>query len=367
MSASTKRLPELDFFRGLVLLIIVVDHIGGSILSRMTLHAFAWCDAAEVFVFLGGFAAATAYQALSLRSDARHAGRRFVRRALEIYRAFLLTAGLMLLVSAILRGCNIEAPNMDATDLDGLIQSPARVLRDILLLRRQPYLSAVLPMYAFFALAVPLVLPLARSRPVLLGCASIALWIAAPALAHTLPVIADTRWDFNPFAWQLLFVAGAITRCQPVYQRLSAHPLGSLVSLLSALCALSIAYQELFLDAVRVGGVLKQNLHWIRVLSFLSIAWLVANMIRKGWARRLAEWTPVVSEIGRRGLLCFVAGTVVSLSVDSVLYSLTNGLLNVPMGLAADAIALSAMVMVAKLAAPRTRKPYLPAPSGSSR
>ncbi|OXH84918.1 hypothetical protein CA831_28920, partial [Burkholderia multivorans] len=52
------RLIEVDFFRGIVLLMIVVDHIGASVLSRVTLHAFALCDAAEVFVFLGGFATA---------------------------------------------------------------------------------------------------------------------------------------------------------------------------------------------------------------------------------------------------------------------------------------------------------------------
>ncbi|HDR9875360.1 TPA: hypothetical protein QDE31_37270, partial [Burkholderia cenocepacia] len=37
--ARAGRYAELDFFRGLVLLVIVVDHIGGSILSRVTLHA----------------------------------------------------------------------------------------------------------------------------------------------------------------------------------------------------------------------------------------------------------------------------------------------------------------------------------------
>ena len=61
MQEKPTRLVELDFFRGLVLLVILVDHIGGSMLSRITLHAFALNDAAEVFVFLGGFATATAY------------------------------------------------------------------------------------------------------------------------------------------------------------------------------------------------------------------------------------------------------------------------------------------------------------------
>ncbi|NTY38477.1 hypothetical protein FCJ57_19435, partial [Burkholderia diffusa] len=65
------RLIEVDFFRGLVLLMIVVDHISASVLSRVTLHAFALCDAAEVFVFLGGFATASAYGTIVERQGAR--------------------------------------------------------------------------------------------------------------------------------------------------------------------------------------------------------------------------------------------------------------------------------------------------------
>jgi hypothetical protein len=67
LPARSGRLIEVDFFRGIVLLMIVVDHIGASVLSRVTLHAFALCDAAEVFVFLGGFATASAYGAIADR------------------------------------------------------------------------------------------------------------------------------------------------------------------------------------------------------------------------------------------------------------------------------------------------------------
>jgi hypothetical protein len=212
MSRSSSRLIELDFFRGLVLLIIVVDHIGGSILSRVTLHAYALCDAAEVFVFLGGFATATAYAALAERRDETIARDRFLRRSFEIYRAFLVTAGLMLLVSAVLTAFSIDGPNLATADLDDLIDSPLAALRDIVLLRRQPYLASVLPMYAFFALLVPAILPLARSKPWLLLVGSVALWAGAPAISKYLPAAPDMHWDFNPFAWQLMFVLGVLAR-----------------------------------------------------------------------------------------------------------------------------------------------------------
>src|ERR1700761_229667 len=110
MPKPTPRLIELDFFRGLVLLVIVVDHIGGSILSRFTLHAYAMCDAAEVFVFLGGFATEPAYRSLAERPTEAVARQRFLRRALELYRAFLVTAVLMLVVTAVLTALRIDAP-----------------------------------------------------------------------------------------------------------------------------------------------------------------------------------------------------------------------------------------------------------------
>ena len=260
MQKPPSRLLELDFFRGLVLLFIVVDHIGGSILSRFTLHAYALCDAAEVFVFLGGFATATAYATLAERRTEAAARHRFVRRSFEIYRAFLVTAGLMLLVSAVLIAFSIDAPNLTITDLDDLIDAPLAALRDILLLRRQPYLASVLPMYAFFALSVPLVLPLARRRPWSLLAGSLALWAAARSLGGYLPAVEETQWDFNPLAWQLLFVLGVLVRCQPVYQKISAHPAGWLVGMLAFGIVVTAAYYKLFIERSPLDGSFKQNL-----------------------------------------------------------------------------------------------------------
>ena len=204
MQGKSQRLVELDFFRGLVLLVIVVDHIGGSMLSRVTLHAFALNDAAEVFVFLGGFATATAYVSMAARRSESAARARFFRRAFEIYRAFVVTATLMLLTSFLLRPFFGSAPNLAIADLDSFLAAPFTAITDVLLLRRQPYLSSVLPMYAFFALAVPLVLPLARSKPWLLLGASVALWAVAAPVAEYLPSADDLLWDFNPAAWQLM-------------------------------------------------------------------------------------------------------------------------------------------------------------------
>jgi hypothetical protein len=355
MQKTSSRLVELDFFRGLVLLVIVVDHIGGSILSRITLHAYALCDAAEVFVFLGGFATATAYTTVATRHTEAAARQRFFKRSLELYRAFLITAALMLIVTAALTALHVDAPNLATTDFDDLLDTPAAVFRDILLFRRQPYLASVLPMYAFFALSAPVMLPLARRKPWLLLAGSIALWAVAPMLAGHLSIADGAQWDFNPFAWQLMFVLGVLARCQPVYQRASAHRFGWVVTVLAVSAVAAAAYYRLWVESTPFDGPFKQNLSWLRVTNFVALAWLTANLIRAGWAKKAAERLPWIGQIGRKGLLCFVAGTVISLLVDSLLYVATDGYLDVPLGLVADAVAIGALIAVAKASVPISR------------
>jgi len=53
---AVARSTSVDFFRGLALIIISVDHVPQSALAHLTLHTYTYCDAAEVFVFLGGAA-----------------------------------------------------------------------------------------------------------------------------------------------------------------------------------------------------------------------------------------------------------------------------------------------------------------------
>jgi hypothetical protein len=346
MQGKTQRLVELDFFRGLVLLVIVVDHIGGSMLSRVTLHAFALNDAAEVFVFLGGFATATAYVSMAARRSESAARMRFFRRAFEIYRAFVVTAALMLLTSFVLRPFFGSAPNLATADLDSFLAAPFTALADVLLLRRQPYLSSVLPMYAFFALAVPLVLPLARSKPWLLLGASIALWAVAAPVAEYLPSADDLLWDFNPAAWQLMFVLGVLACCQPVYQRVSSHRFGWVASIAALAIVAGMAYYKLLVLPVSFDGDLKRNLAGARIVNFLGIAWLASDLARRGVVKQIARRLPWVGAVGRDGLVCFVAGAVISLTVDSVLFTLTNGLIDVPLGLAADALALGLLLAI---------------------
>ena len=52
---------RVDFFRGVALILIFIDHIPGNVFARLTLTNFGFADAAEVFVLLAGIGAFLAY------------------------------------------------------------------------------------------------------------------------------------------------------------------------------------------------------------------------------------------------------------------------------------------------------------------
>ncbi|AIV58116.1 OpgC domain-containing protein [Burkholderia pseudomallei] len=348
--ALAGRSIEVDFFRGLVLLTIVVDHIGASVLSRVTLHAFALCDAAEVFVFLGGFATASAFLSVSARHGAGAARRRFMRRAAQIYRAFLATSTLMLVVSAVLDHYGIDAPNMALDDISVLLASPLTVLVELLTFKRQPYLASVLPMYVLFALATPAIVPLARAKPWWLVFGSVLMWGCAPWLAAQLLDTESFRWSFNPFAWQLMFVFGVLMRCWPLHRDAATRAGGTAITAVALAVVLACAYYKLGSGLPLPEGEFKRHLAWPRVMNFAAFAWLMAELVRYGWIARFARAARPVVAVGQRGMLCFVAGAAISLTLDSVLHGMHGGarMMQLGAGLAADACALALMLSIAR-------------------
>lgn len=356
-SSSLSRFVELDLFRGFVLLSILVDHIGGSVLSHFTLHSYALCDATEVFVFLSGYATALAYTAIITRYDYAAVRWHFLRRTFEIYCAFLITASLMLFVSVLMLALSIKAPNIATEDVHELCTTPLITILDIVMMRRQPYLAGVLPMYTLFVFAGPTVVSLAQRQPVRLFGASLALWVAAPFLVNWLPHIEGTRWDFNPFAWQLLFVFGVLAKCQSLYQRVNVHHFfGLCATVIASITLFATAYYRLSMQAALLENIFKQNLAWFRVVNFIAWVWLVAGLIQSGWVKRLTSALPLVVLVGRKGLLCFISSTVISLVVDSLLFAITDGYMNYLLGFAADMVAVGALLLIAKISLP-FRKP----------
>jgi hypothetical protein len=355
VSQGSARSASIDFLRGLALIVIALDHVPHSALAHFTLHTYAYCDAAEVFVFLGGYASAAAYCATAARGGSAQAQRRFLKRTREIYRAYLLTAGLMLLAGLAMLALHIDTAAVPFTDAPRLLVQPFQTLLDIATLRRQPYFAAVLPMYIWFALCVPLIAPLARRRPGAALVASLALWLCAPPIAYLLPSAEPVGWSFDPFAWQLMFMLGLLCRLHPVRTEFQASRAGLRLTWLALAVALAFAVYKLLLETQPEPGYLKQHLTSLRIVSFVSIAWLVAQLNRLGWIDRLAAALPPVVTVGRQGLACFVWGTLISIVADTALHAAAPAFHTrtqaVAAALSADLLTIAAVLGVAIAAA----------------
>src|SRR5262252_3537639 len=86
---SLQRDLRLDFFRGLALIFIFVDHIPENVLSYFTLQAFQFYDAAEVFIFISGYTAALVYSRALILQGPFYATAQILRRAWQLYVAHI--------------------------------------------------------------------------------------------------------------------------------------------------------------------------------------------------------------------------------------------------------------------------------------
>ena len=59
--SNSSRIGSIDFWRGGVLIAILVDHIPGNVLESLTPRNFGLSDSAEAFVFLSGLSVGLVY------------------------------------------------------------------------------------------------------------------------------------------------------------------------------------------------------------------------------------------------------------------------------------------------------------------
>ena len=208
-----KRRPQLDFFRGIFLILITVDHFltDDNIIKRFTYGFVGWVTAAEGFVFLSGLTAGIVYTYKSTQKGQRFITVAAMRRAWQIYRNHIII--LFLVYVLVLTVGFIGESWADKFSLLYLRPGLAALLG--LTLLYQPYYNDVLPMYAIFVLLVPAVIKLFKRgyvRQVFTASALLYLLGIVFSLYNLTDKVswykAFGRGHYNLFSWQLLFLAG---------------------------------------------------------------------------------------------------------------------------------------------------------------
>jgi len=307
---------RVDFFRGLALWWIYTDHIPGDVLGDYSLRNFAMCDATEVFVLLAGFGAGIAYGSVMDRQGYLFAAADTLRRAWTLYIAHIFlfvvfTAQVAYSATALDRVFYLEEARLDV-----LAEAPYRALLEALLLRFQPNLLNILPLYiallAIFAVALPLL-----RKPLLLFAISFAGYVLVRITGINLSSWTGEGWYFDPFAWQLLFMMGAILAYAPPQMPKLRWPIdlfAALVLIAGIIVIWVIDTHPRILNSMPAPVLRfiitedKTGLHPFRLLSILSLTWLTVRMIPQhaAWLRSRGA-APLVL-LGQNSLPVFCSG-----------------------------------------------------------
>lgn len=317
---------RLDIVKGVLQLSIFAKHIGFSFVGGWVIHSnWGFSDSSELFVLLSGFTLGSVFAFKQARGGWAAAALDMLGRALRLYRTHLLVFALFGLMVAV--GCLTVMPGIsDKLGWGRALTTPLEVLPAILLMLHQPAFMGILPTFVWGMLLLP-------------GFAW--LWSRVGERAILLPLgvyavvqvtgIGIPGVEFDPLAWQLLFLGGAWLGRRALLR-------GSALSLPSGWDRLaSVAAVLLVAGAALTRLALYDGLPWAApfgepawitrkidlpltaLLHTLALAWLVARFVpRDGWwmHKGAAAW---LAMIGRHSLEVFCLGLFLSFAATQLL------------------------------------------------
>ncbi|MGP9818483.1 OpgC family protein [Salinarimonas sp. NSM] len=316
----SRRSDTIDFWRGLVLVTITVNHIPGNGLEHLTHRNVGFSDAAEAFVFISGLALAIIYGPRIARDGIGPAARRNLTRAGALYRTHLALTAFALVSFAALYVLTGHEELLSAHGRAPAFEATPEALVGLAALTYQIGYFNVLPLYVVLMLVAPAYFLVARR----LGTAvMLAVALAVYLAGRTLPIEPPSwpegagGWFFDPSTWQFLFALGIAAG---LHWRGAAPQRSSVVvGACAGIVALAwIVVTDAFgaLPGLR-GDVMpwldlgKNQLGIGRIVHFAALAYLlvalrVADAVGRG---------PIGAELtrlGRHGLPVFVAGSMLA-------------------------------------------------------
>jgi hypothetical protein len=315
---------RLDFFRGVALMFIFVDHIPENVLSYFTLQGFQFFDAAEVFIFVSGYTAAFVYgQSLKLYG-ALFATANILRRAWQLYVAHIFLFMIFVAeVSYTVTTFNNPMYN-DEMRVADFLGEPHIAIVKALLLEFQPTFLDILPLYILLLVIFPVILLGLRLQPLLVLIPSFLVYAFVQITGISVPAYPEGHvWYFNPLAWQFLFTAGAALGFgRPLSERLH-RPTGALLAVALVIVATSLivklcwtihgvwdSFPGILLK--ELWPVNKSNLSPIRLVPFFSVVVVVATYIRPDARFLRAPAAKPLILCGQQSLEIFCLGILLS-------------------------------------------------------
>ena len=317
---------RLDFFRGLSLFFIFIDHIPYNVFSYGTLHAIAFSDAAEVFIFISGYTAALVYGQLMVRRGTLVATAQIYYRVWQLYVAHIF---IFMIYTAEVSYAMLKLQTQTYSEelrLSSFLQEPHVAIVKMMMLQYQPELLDILPLYIVLLAAFPIVLWLQQRRPLAPLALSFAIYLMTLYFGWEPKTYPNNEgWFFNPFAWQFLFMVGATagyaqSAAQPSIPHWPWLPRAA-IAVTVAVAAIKLTWlahgfregiPALFYAQLEELADDKSNLSPLRLVSFFAIALTTVQFMRRDSAILRNPVCKLIILCGQHSLQVFCLGILLS-------------------------------------------------------
>jgi hypothetical protein len=199
----------VDFWRGFALISIYINHIPGIYFERFTHRNFAISDAADLFVFLAGWALSLVANKLPQGTTRGQILLQFGGRIMKIYAAQILISSIAI---AMLSGAALVLDNpllLEWHNAAAFFYDPSHAYIGLVTLTHQLGYFNILPLYVVLIALAPVIVLTYRAVPRLLLPLSLTIYLVTLIFQISVPTWPNEgQWFFNPFAWQLVFVTG---------------------------------------------------------------------------------------------------------------------------------------------------------------
>lgn len=314
---------RLDLARGIANWAIFLDHIPNNVLMWITMRNYGFSDAAELFVFIAGYAAALVYAKSMVVQGFAAGTSRLLERAWQLYVAHVV----LFVVNVAVITWAAHAWNLsyllDEFNVARFVDDPVITLTQGLLLRYKPLNLDILPLYVVMLAVCPPVLWLMLRRPDATIAGSFVLYLAARHFDWNFSAYPYGAWYFNPFTWQFLFLLGAwcalggAFRMRTIIRSRAVLFIATAYLIFALLMTMAGRFEALgnLLPEVVAGSFNpndKTNLAPYRVVHFLAIAVLVIRFVHVDWpGLKLRLLRPLIV-CGQRSLEVFCVGLLLS-------------------------------------------------------
>ncbi len=321
-SGRRARDERLDLFRGLTMLIIFVAHVPENPWRDWIPARFGFSSGTELFVFCSGVASALAFGSVFVARGLALGTARIAYRWWQVYWAHVGLFFASIAIDASIDRLTGTTQTL-ARQFGPLLTDPVGAVVGAMTLTWLPEYLDILPMYLVILALVPAVMAARRFHPagpfvVVLGLYGL-VWLRDLHLTGN-PWTGDP-WFLNPFGWQFVFFLGFFfamgwlpvprLRSRWLVAACAIFLLASVPVTFGPILEASETALALHVRLLPINA--KADLHPLRVLHFLALAYVVLSLIdpaRERLSAGAAGRTLIM--VGRQSLATFLASLILA-------------------------------------------------------